>query len=610
MKNQSYQNHQRINGYAGLGDYAAIGDGRSVALIAPDGAIDWWCAPNMDSPPLFDRILDASAGGFFQIAPVGDYQTERRYRENSNVLETCFITASGMVRVTESLNSTFAGRLPWCELARRIECPEGEVELQLTFSPGTAACTRAPWIASSRLGDVVHIGDLMAMLRTPDDMVFTLKDDKRIEGKITLREGDRTLIALLVSQKEPLAVPSMESIDERIDNSDHAWRHWTGNLTYEGKYQPHVHRSALALKFLLYSPTGALAAAPTTSLPEGIGGEKNYDYRYAWIRDACLIIRAFAFIGALAECKAAFSWLTNTILRHEGSLRACYTLDGDIVPDETFLPLEGYMGSQPVRLGNNAQSQQQLSMYGDMLETAFLFVNAGHVLDLATSRLLAQLANECADFWRQDDSGIWELHERRHYTHSKIACWITLDIAICLADEGHIENTWRGRWEREKARISEWVETHCWSPTKQAYTFYAGTDRLDAALGLVWYYGLKVNPARMKSTYEAMVKELGHGTPMLYRYSDVEKEESTFVACSFWLVEAWARLGDEEKACGHMDQILETLCDKGNVETFNEMFDVRTGEWRGNVPQGLSHLALICAADALAGNRFWVKEET
>ena len=249
-------------------------------------------------------------------------------------------------------------------------------------------------------------------------------------------------------------------------------------------------------------------------------------------------------------------------------------------------------------------------MYGDMLETAFLFVNAGHVLDLATSRLLAQLANECADFWRQDDSGIWELHERRHYTHSKIACWITLDIAICLADEGHIENTWRGRWEREKARISEWVETHCWSPTKQAYTFYAGTDRLDAALGLVWYYGLKVNPARMKSTYEAMVKELGHGTPMLYRYSDVEKEESTFVACSFWLVEAWARLGDEEKACGYMDQILETLCDKGNVETFNEMFDVRTGEWRGNVPQGLSHLALICAADALAGNRFWVKEET
>ncbi|WP_312971997.1 glycoside hydrolase family 15 protein [Atlantibacter sp.] len=609
MKNQTYHHQQRINGYAGLGDYAAIGDGRSVALIAPDGAIDWWCAPNMDSPALFDRILDAKKGGYFQIAPEGEYRTERRYRDNSNVLETCFKTATGEVRITESLNSTFAGRLPWCELARRVEGVKGNVTLKLCFVPGTASCTRAAWIAPSRLGDVLHIGDLMAMLRTPDDMECSIKDDQMIEGTFCVSEGERTLVALLVSQKEPLAVPSMESIDERIENSDHAWRHWTESLTYQGEFKTHVNRSALALKFLLYSPTGALAAAPTTSLPEGIGGIKNYDYRYAWIRDACLIIRAFAFIGALAECKAAFSWLTATILRHEGALRACYTLDGDIVPDEKFLPLEGYMGSQPVRLGNNAQSQQQLSMYGDMLETAFLFVNAGHVLDLTTSRLLAKLANECADLWRQDDSGIWELHERRHYTHSKIACWITLDIAIRLAEEGHIETTWQHRWEREKTRISDWVETHCWSEEKQAYTFYAGTDKLDAALGLVWYYGLKINPDRMKSTYDALVKELGHGTPMLYRYSDVEREESTFVACSFWLVEAWARLGDRQKARGYMNQILETLCHKGNVETFNEMFDVRTGEWRGNVPQGLSHLALICAADGIAGNRFWVKED-
>jgi len=609
MKNQTYHHQQRINGYAGLGDYAAIGDGRSVALIAPDGAIDWWCAPNMDSPALFDRILDAKKGGYFQIAPEGEYRTERRYRDNSNVLETCFTTATGEVRITESLNSTFAGRLPWCELARRVEGVKGNVTLKLCFVPGTASCTRAAWIAPSRLGDVLHIGDLMAMLRTPDDMECSIKDDQMIEGTFCVSEGERTLVALLVSQKEPLAVPSMESIDERIENSDHAWRHWTESLTYQGEFKTHVNRSALALKFLLYSPTGALAAAPTTSLPEGIGGIKNYDYRYAWIRDACLIIRAFAFIGALAECKAAFSWLTATILRHEGALRACYTLDGDIVPDEKFLPLEGYMGSQPVRLGNNAQSQQQLSMYGDMLETAFLFVNAGHVLDLTTSRLLAKLANECADLWRQDDSGIWELHERRHYTHSKIACWITLDIAIRLAEEGHIETTWQHRWEREKTRISDWVETHCWSEEKQAYTFYAGTDKLDAALGLVWYYGLKINPDRMKSTYDAMVKELGHGTPMLYRYSDVEREESTFVACSFWLVEAWARLGDRQKAREYMNQILETLCHKGNVETFNEMFDVRTGEWRGNVPQGLSHLALICAADGIAGNRFWVKED-
>ncbi|MDF3006869.1 MAG: Trehalase, partial [Enterobacter kobei] len=339
----------------------------------------------MDSPPLFDRILDATNGGFFQIEPIGDYRTHRQYRENSNVLETCYETDSGKVMFTESLNSNHAGRLPWCELARRVEGLEGEVALKMVFVPGSAACTRAPWLAQSPKGQVIHIGELMAMISATPDVTFTRAEDNRIEATLTTSPGSRSLI--------------------RIEISDQMWRQWAEDLSYDGRFPEHVKRSALALKFLLYSPTGALAAAPTTSLPEGIGGEKNYDYRYAWIRDACLIIRAFAFIGALEECKAAFSWLTHTIVRHEGELRACYTLNGELVPDETWLPLEGYKGSQPVRIGNNAQSQRQLSMFGDMLDTALLFVHAGHVLDLTTSRLLSRLANDCADSWRQDDSG-------------------------------------------------------------------------------------------------------------------------------------------------------------------------------------------------------------
>jgi len=190
-----------------------------------------------------------------------------------------------------------------------------------------------------------------------------------------------------------------------------------------------------------------------------------------------------------------------------------------------------------------------------------------------------------------------------------MACWVTLDIAVRLAEDGHIEKTWANRWTRERDRVSAWIEEHCWSEKKQAYTFYAGSDRLDAAMCLAWYYGSKVNPERMKSTYDAIYAELGHHSPMLYRYSDVEKEESTFVACSFWLVEAWARLDDTQKASEYMETILGNLCDQGNVENFNEMFDVRTGEWRGNVPQGLSHLSLICAADALSrfrdGEKQW-----
>lgn len=601
MDNKTYRSPVREKGFVGLGDYAAIGEGRSVALIAPDGSIDWWCAPNLDSPPLFDRILDAQIGGFFQIEPVGEYQVQRHYREDSNVLETCYKTDSGSVRLTESLNSSLAGRLPWSELARRIEGLDGSVELKLHLRLGTMAETRSPWRADTQQGTVFHIGDLMAMLKSSDDVTMTHFSDEAISGRLTTSPGSQSLIALLASEKEPLAVPSLAAINDRIETSHIAWRDWVHHLSYDGKYPLHVKRSALALKFLWYSPTGALAAAATTSLPEGLGGEKNYDYRYAWVRDACLIIKAFVYLGALEDCKAAFSWLTRTIIRHGVKLRACYTLEGDIVPEERYLPLSGYCNSQPVRVGNNARDQVQLSMYGDMLATAQLFIEAGHVLDIATSRMLGELANCCADSWRQKDSGIWELPDEQHYTHSKMACWLALDRAVAMADGKHIEPTWVARWRRERDRIRDWIEEFCWSDKKQAYLFYVGSeDRLDASLALVHHYGNTVNPQRMLSTYQAIRHELGHDSAMLYRYSNVEEEESTFVACSFWLAEALAAMGETGQAAQAMEEILECLCNRGNVETFNEMFDVRTGSWRGNLPQGLSHLALICAAQALS----------
>ncbi|MCU5775299.1 glycoside hydrolase family 15 protein [Erwiniaceae bacterium BAC15a-03b] len=600
MKNKHYRSPVRKDGFAGLGDYAAIGEGRSVALIAPDGAIDWWCAPNLDSQPLFDRILDTAIGGFFQLEPSEPYSVTRHYREQSNVLETRFETESGSVLLTESINSTLAGRLPWSELARRVEGLKGHVELNLRLRFGTAAETRSPWMANTAQGNVFHIAEMMAMLRTSDDIEITHCEDEQVTGLLTTAPGSRSLVALLVTEKEPLAVPALTAIDERIETSHIAWCDWAKSLSYQGRYATQVMRSALALKFLWYSPTGALAAAATTSLPEGIGGEKNYDYRYAWVRDACLIIKAFVYLGALEDCKAAFSWLSKTIIRHGVRLHACYTLEGEVVPEERYPDLQGYQHSQPVRVGNNARDQLQLSMYGDMLATAQLFIEAGHILDLATSRMLGELANCCADHWRQKDSGIWELPENQHYTHSKMACWLALDRAVAMANEQHIEPTWVGRWQRERDRIRDWVETHCWSESKQAYLFYPGSeDKLDAALALVHHYGNAVNRQRMLATLQAIIADLGHGTAMLYRYSNVEKEESTFVACAFWLVEALASMGEAAQAETHMKEIIETLCGEGNVETFNEMFDVRTNSWRGNIPQGLSHLALICASQAL-----------
>ncbi len=601
MNNQVLRSPMRENGFARLGDYAAIGEGRSVALIAPDGAIDWWCAPNLDSPPLFDRLLDPKIGGFFQIEPLTAYRTERAYRPDSNVLETRFITQEGSVLITESINSTLAGRLPWSELARRITGIDGEVELSLTLRFGTVAETRSPWRDNTEQGDVYHLADLMAMLRISDDWRIIERGDGTIRATLGTRPASHSLVALLVTEREPLAVPDLQAIDARIETSHTAWRDWTQSLSYAGRYADHVRRSALSLKFLWYSPTGALAAAATTSLPEGIGGEKNYDYRYAWVRDACLIIKSFVFLGALEDCKAAFSWLSKTIIRHGTRLRACYTLEGEEVPAERYPPLRGYQHSLPVRIGNNARDQVQLSMYGDMLATAELFIRAGHILDLETSRMLGELANYCADQWRQKDSGIWELPEEQHYTHSKMACWLALDCAVSLAKAKHIEPTWVQRWERERDRISEWIELYCWCEETQAYLFYPHAEgKLDAALALVHHYGNTVNPDRMRATYDAIRQELGHGGAMIYRYSGAEQEESTFIACSFWLVEALAAMGEMRQAESAMEEILDKLCQRGNVETFNEMFDVRSGEWRGNMPQGLSHLALICAAQALS----------
>ncbi len=466
MKTNTKITPQRTEGYAELGDYAAIGEGRSVALIAPDGAIDWWCAPNLDSAPLFDRILDAGNGGFFQLEPVGAYHIQRRYRENSNVLETRFITEQGEALLTESLNSTLAGRLPWSELARRVEGIHGEVNFCLTLRIGTVAETISPWLQKTPMGNVYHIGPLLAMLHTSPEVVFSQYSDEGVRGRFHTRPGSRTLIALLATENEPLAIPPLDKIDQRIETSHHAWRDWVDNLGYCGVHRDHVLRSALALKFLWYSPSGALAAAATTSLPEGFGGKKNYDYRYAWVRDACLIIKSFVYLGALEDCKAAFSWLSSTIIRHGPEMQTCYTLTGENVPDERYLPLHGYRGSQPVRVGNNAHDQRQLSMYGDMLATAALFVNAGHIIDIATSRLLIELANQCADRWRCLDAGIWELPEQQHYTHSKMACWLALDRAVALAHDGHIEPTWQERWQRERDRISDWVENHCWSDAR------------------------------------------------------------------------------------------------------------------------------------------------
>ncbi len=315
------------------------------------------------------------------------------------------------------------------------------------------------------------------------------------------------------------------------------------------------------------------------------------------MRDVAYTVKAFLRVGATEEAKAAFSWLTATIRRHSGEIRTMYRLNGDLAPEQKELDLPGYADSRPVLLGNKARHQLQLGVFGDVLETALLFVECGHVLDLVTRRLLTELTDQCADLWRSRDSGIWELEEQRHYTMSKMGCWTAMDRAVSLAEKGQIDASHAERWRRERNRIGEWVDAECWSEELGAYTMYPGTDRLDAAILLASRFGF-ARPDRLAATRDAIVRTLAVG-PLVYRYSGADEEEGTFLACAFWLVEAYALLGDQAAAERQMTALLAVT--GGALGLMTEQLDARTGAMLGNVPQALSHLALIHAAASLGG---------
>ncbi|MBB2203294.1 glycoside hydrolase family 15 protein [Gluconacetobacter tumulisoli] len=578
--------------------YTALGNGRSVSLVAPDGTVEWWCVPSMDSPPLFDCLLDREEGGYFQAFPDTDCQVERAYRPDSNVMETICISSDGIACLTQSLNSTMAGRLPWSELACRLECLSGTLTFHVRLVCGTQGGTVSPWLQPNPNGSIFHVGSVLAVFCRTENVYVMREDDRGMEARVTLREGERATVALIVSRDEPLVLSPIDEIDTRIDISDRAWRAWAEGVHHDGPHTTLLRRHALLLKLLLYSPSGAIAAAATTSLPEKIGGNRNYDYRYGWIRDAGYAVNAFLRLSIMPESDAAFAWLMQCLDAH--GTRVLYSLDGNPVADVQILEtMAGYMESRPVVTGNAATRQHQHGIYGDIFETASLFVSRGNVLDQKSARTLSALADECADKWQQKDAGIWELETPQHYTQSKISAWQALTRATELASGGHLPATCAERWGRERDRIAMWIDRYCWSESQQAYTMYAGSDRLDAALALGARFGFG-STQRMSATLDAIRRELGHGA-LLYRYSGTEKEEGAFLACSFWMCEALAELGRQEEGERFFEACLDAL--PPTVGILAEMIDPLTGHFLGNIPQGLSHLALIHAACSLAGDR-------
>ncbi len=584
----------RANGALPLRQYGALGDGRAVVLSGADGSIDWWCVPDMDSAPLFDRLLDEEHGGRFILQPDEAFSVERRYRDDSNVLKTVFTTESGRARLTESLNSGTAGRLPWAELARRIDGLEGTVRFKLTMKPGRCGDTANPYHA--KVGDhvVFHVERVLGLF-VHDAGVRCEWSDEGVSGEAVVKAGERCVMAVVAGRDEPLVVPDIDEIDRRIDISDQAWRTWCEGVKYDGQDRQAFVRSALALKLLVYSPTGAIAAAATTSVPEAIGGDKNFDYRYAWVRDAGYTIKAFLTAGLQPEAKAAFTWLLEQ-LRHHGA-KVVYTLAGQPVPDVTPWMQPGYRGTRPVVTGNAANSQRQHGVYGDIFETAGCFVGDGNILDSASAELLSHLADECADGWRRPDAGVWELKDEQRYTMSAVSCWQALTRAVDLADQGQLPTTCRDRWARERERIKDWIELTCWSEAKQSFVMHPGSDRLDASLALAVRFGFD-GRERLEATLDALDRELGAG-PFHYRYTGMQSEEGCFLACSFWIAAARAQLGQREEARRRLDAMSAALAHGHGHGVLPEMVDPETNEFLGNLPQGLSHLSHLMALSAI-----------
>jgi GH15 family glucan-1,4-alpha-glucosidase len=597
----------RSDGYVAIRDYAVIGDGRTAALVALDGSIDWLCLPNVDSPSTFARLLDAENGGSFQLSPEEPFEAERRYIEGTNVLETTFRTASGAVRVSDAMAlSDVASIAPMRELIRKVEGIEGRVSMRWSLEPRFFYGRHRPRLAR-REGRVFfyHGRDALA-LNLWDAGEPEQSDDTAVSGTFTAEGGRRSVLSLAAAYKEPAVLPGRADTESRFERTVRFWQQWSGRAKYDGPWREHVVRSALVLKLLVYAPSGAIVAAPTTSLPEWYGGGRNWDYRYAWVRDASWTLDALLRLGYRDEATSFFWWIMHASRITQPRLQILYRIDGGTKAREVELEdFAGYRGSKPVRVGNGAADQIQLDVYGSLFEAASLYARDGGEIDRDTGKELAKIADYVAEQWREKDAGIWEVRsEPTHCIQSKALCWVALDRATSLAAEGAIPSD-ADRWRAEADAVRAFVRENGWDEEQRSYVRAPDQRELDGSLLTMALLGFE-DPAdeRMQGLVDAVRRELAEG-PLVYRYrgeDGVEGEEGAFVTCSFWLVDALARGGRIDEAERLMEELVALSNDVG---LFSEEIDPASRDFLGNFPQGLSHLALINAAvsiqDAKAG---------
>jgi pentatricopeptide repeat protein len=585
---------------AAIEDYGVIGDCRSAALVSNRGSIDWLCWPRFDSPPLFSRLLD-SRGGSFAIALAGPYTAKQEYTRHSNTLRTTFDTPGGRLTLTDTFYADSEDNkrrqlLPQSMLIRRLEAQGGPVDAGVSCEP---------------VGGF-GLGALKLRQRGPNSFTFQVEDgvghlaadfplaaaDGAIHGVCTVRPGEPRTLILSWNESGPAVYPPITSVAQLIDASDAYWRGWAGRITYDGPYADAVERSALTLKLLTFSPSGAIIAAPTSSLPEKLGEQYNWDYRYCWLRDAAFTIRAFYGLGLYAEAQAFMQWLLHATHLTLPRLQIMYGVFGkDRLPEREWHDLEGYRASRPVRTGNGAYTQTQLDVYGEVMHAAVTSREHGAEFSGDERSFLQKLARYVEEHWSEPDNGIWESRtDVSHHVHSRVMCWLAMDNAAKLARDGVLQLD-AARYERTAAAIKADVLAHGFNAVVGHYTASYDGRSVDSALLTLPILGFEdANSPRFAATLATIRRELGAGD-LLYRHErGRERGEGAFVLSCFWLVECLVQAGQVEEARDLFERLLKRASALG---LYAEEIDANTGAHLGNFPQGFSHIGLINAALAL-----------
>ena len=591
-----------------LSDYALIGNSCTAALISRNGSIDWCCFPEFHSPSVFAALLDRKKGGYFSIEPSETYQTHQRYLPDTNVVETNFDTSTGKVRMLDAFTALeepdrSRALYPDHEILRIIEGVAGEVRMKLEYAPRIFYGQHIP-----KLKDHQRLGvqfswkeNTLILLSTLEDRQIKIQVGEGVtEAEFHITKGQKIIFSLSYSNQGPAVIPElMHTGVKRMSDTINYWQRWIARCRYHGVYSEHVKRSALVLKLLGHAPSGSIIAAPTTSLPELIGGERNWDYRYCWLRDASFTIRVLINLGFEDEAHAYMNWIIHATRLTQPKLQAVYSVYGhNSLKEHTLSWLSGYKNSSPVRIGNKADLQFQLDVYGEVLDAIYSYARIVKQFDKASRKFIIGLGKVICKIWTEPDNGIWEIRSALiHHTHSKAMAWIGLDRLEKLCQKYKWSEAPLDRFSETRRMIRAEIEKFGYNEKLGSYTRELRGSNPDASLLTLSLMGYcDYTSTRMTSTVKFIRKNLSN-RGLTYRHRNINDglagDEGSFIICNFWLVENLARSGEVEKAVELFESTLELA---GTTGLLSEEVDPESHALIGNYPQGFSHIGLINAA--------------